>query len=38
MRKPEAFGKEPEASGFVLMMVEFPFFNNAAIIYIAEHV
>ena len=37
MRKPDALGTGPEASGFVLM-VEFPFFNNAAIIYIAEHV
>lgn len=34
MRKPEALGKGPEASGFALLMVEFPFFNNAGIIYI----
>lgn len=34
MKKPEASGAGPEASGFALLMVEFSFFNNAGIIYI----
>jgi len=37
MRKPEALGTGPEASGFVLMMVEFSFFDNTGIIDVSQN-